>query len=100
MNHARISKGVPRPLPGFADFFCLRNKRNRRKKNTSLSRRAAFFASIFAPLSADCESSAYLVSDCVGRFWDFARHSFFSVALRLLLASFSSFRTAFAHEVH
>ncbi len=27
-----------------ADFFCLRNKRNRRKKSTSLSRRAALVA--------------------------------------------------------
>ncbi len=44
MDHARISKGVPRPLPDFADFFCLRNKRNRRKKSTSLSRRAALVA--------------------------------------------------------
>jgi len=57
----RTSKGALHPLPGFADFFCLRNKRNRRKKSTSLNRRAAFYASIFAPLSADCESSAYLV---------------------------------------
>ena len=55
-------KGRFTPFTRFCRFLLSRHKRNRRKKKTSLSRRAAFFASIFAPLSADCESSAYLVS--------------------------------------
>ena len=54
-------KGRSTPFNRFCRFLLSRHKRNRRKKKTSLSRRAAFYASIFAPLSADCESSAYLV---------------------------------------
>jgi len=60
MGHAIISKGVPRPLPGSVTFFLQKKKVT--KEKLSFNRRAAFFASIFAPPSADCESSAYLVS--------------------------------------
>jgi len=40
MDHARISKGVPRPLPGFADFFCLVTKETgERKRRRSVAAR-------------------------------------------------------------
>jgi len=58
-----------------------------------------FYASIFAPLSADCESSAYLVSaygrclnsfslihhrlKCLAHFRDFGNHSFYNFITRV-----------------
>jgi len=75
-------KGRSTPFTRFCRFLLSRHKRNRQKKKTSLSRRAAFsFASIFAPLSADCESSAYLVFGFAEWFRCFFSHSSFSEAV-------------------
>ena len=67
------SKGVPRPLPGFCYFLFAKKESNQRKVAAARCLSREFLAPAL-PDAAD----ARVVSDCVGRFGDFARHSSFA----------------------
>ena len=73
MDHAKISKGVSHPLPGFCYFLFAKKESNQRKVAAARGLSREFLAPAM-PDAAD----ARVESDCVGRFGDFARHSSFA----------------------